>query len=271
MISNRSNGKMMKIIEKSGPMEKARQLVADTLALQGVSKAAAAAFAGVQPSALSHWLKGRPSIAPEKLSQVLSYIGLKYIGNEVGYRDNDELLSPRIWKAEDGVVDAAVRGLDQAKKQFGEVKIGLPCDIRGAAILFSEDGRWGAVQRCNPVLLVGHRESAAIVGTGVVKRILDGDTKALIDSCKILALANRVDLDALDVAHSIRETTGDHQSDFGAQAKDAFCDALVQWAGVSAEAARAGLSPSRTQLVIRRFLEMPEIEQDYFLQGTYHK
>ncbi|EKE17076.1 MAG: hypothetical protein ACD_10C00632G0001 [uncultured bacterium] len=251
-------------------MEKARQLVADTLALQGVSKAAAAAFAGIQPSALSHWLKGKPSIAPEKLSQVLSYVGLKYIGNEIGFRDNDELLSPRIWRAEDSVMEASVRCLAQARKQFGEVKIGLPSDIRGAAIFFSKDGRWGTVQRCNPVLLVGHKETAAIVGAGVVKRILDGDTKALIDSSKILALADRVDLDALDVAHSIRKTTGDSQNPDGPPAADMLCDALVQWAGVSAAAAKAGLSPSRTQLVIRRFIEMPAVEQDRFLQGTYH-
>lgn len=252
-------------------MENARQLVADTLALQGVSKAAAAAFAGVQPSALSHWLNGKPSIAPEKLSQVLSYIGLKYVGNEIGFRDNDELLSPRIWKAEDRVIEASVRCLTQARNQFGEVKIALPADIRGAAILFSKDGRWGAVQRCNPVLLVGHKETAAIVGNGVIKRILDGDTKALIDSSKILALANRVDIDALDVADSIRKTTGDNHPIDEPQAKDIFCDALIQWAGVSAGAVRAGLTPSRTQLVLRRFLEMPENEQDQFLQGTYHK
>lgn len=261
----------MEILEKSGLMEKGRQAVADTLALQGVSKAAAAAFAGVQPSALSHWLKGKPSIAPEKLSQVLSYIGLKYIGDEIGFRDNEELLSPRIWKAEDRVLEASIRCLAQARNQFGEIKIGLPPDIRGAAILFSTDGRWGAVQRCNPVLLVGHGENAAIVGAGVVKRILDGDTKALIDSCKILALANRVDLDALDVAHSIRKTTGDHHGSDGLPEINVFCDALMQWAGVSAGAARAGLSPSRTELVIRRFLEMPEIEQELFLQGTYHR
>lgn len=252
-------------------MEKSRQLVADTLALQGVSKAAAAVFAGVQPSALSHWLNGKPSIAPEKLSQVLSYIGLKYIGNGIGFRDNDELLSPRIWKAEDRVMEASVRCLTQARSQFGEIRIGLPTDIRGAAILFSKDGRWGAVQRCNPVLLVGHKETAAIVGSGVIKRILDGDTKALIDSIKILALANRVDLDALDVAHSIRKTTGDDHPANELQAKDIVCDALMQWSGVSVEAARAGLLPSKTLLVIRRFLEMPENEQDQFLQGTYHK
>lgn len=252
-------------------MENTRQLVADTLALQGISKAAAAAFAGVQPSALSHWLNGKPSISPEKLSQVLSYLGLKYIGNEIHFRDNDELLSPRIWKAEDRVIDAAIRSLAQAKKQFGEIMFGLPSDIRGAAILFSKDGRWGAVQRCNPALLVGHKETAAIVGTGVIQRILDGDTKALIDSSKILALANRVDLDALDVAHSIRETTQGSQSPEELQTKDIFCDALMQWANVSAGAARSGLTPSRTQLVIRRFLEMPETEQTKFLKGTFHK
>ncbi len=252
-------------------MENTRQLVADTLALQGISKAAAAAFAGVQPSALSHWLNGKPSISPEKLSQVLSYLGLKYIGHEIHFRDNDELLSPRIWKAEDRVMDAAIRSLAQAKKQFEEIMFGLPSDIRGAAILFSKDGRWGAVQRCNPALLVGHKETAAIVGAGVVQRILDGDTKALIDSSKILALANRVDLDALDVAHSIRETTKGSQSPEELQTKDIFCDALMQWANVSAGAARAGLTPSRTQLVIRRFLEMPETERTKFLKGTFHK
>lgn len=252
-------------------MENARQLVTDTLALQGVSKAAAAAFAGIQPSALSHWLKGKPSISPEKLSQVLSYIGLKFIGDEIHFRDNDELLSPRIWKAEDRVLDAAIRSLDQAKNQYGEVMFGLPLDIRGAAILFSKDGQWGAVQRCNPVLLVGHKETAATVGPGVVQRILDGDTKALIDSSKILALAHRVDLDALDVAHSIRETAPDDQCPEVPQINDFFCDALIQWANVSAGAARAGLTPSRAQLVIRRFLEMPEIEQAQFLRGTYHK
>lgn len=252
-------------------MEKARQLVADTLALQGISKAAAAAFAGVQPSALSHWLNGKPSIAPEKLSQVLSYIGLKYVENEIHFRDNDELLSPRIWKAEDRVMDAATRSLAQARRQFGEVIFGLPSDIRGAAILFSKDGRWGAVQRCNPALLIGHRETAATVGSGVIQRILDGDTKALIDSSKILALANRVDLDALDVAHSIRETTKNIQYPEEQQTKDIVSDALMQWANVSAGAAKVGLTPSKTQLVIRRFLEMPEAEQTQFLKGTYHR
>lgn len=252
-------------------MEYSRQLVADTLALQGVSKAAAAAFAGVQPSALSHWLNGKPSISAEKLSQVLSYLGLKYVGNEIHFRDNDELLSPRIWRAEDRVMDAAIRSLAQAKKQFGEVMFGLPSDTRGAALLFSKNGHWGAVQRCNPLLLVGHKETAARVGPGVIQRILDGDTKALIDSSKILALANRVDLDALDVAHSIRKTTEDDQNLEEPLEKEIFCNALVEWAKVSAEATRAGLTPSRTQLVIQRFLDMAETEQARFLQGTFYK
>lgn len=256
---------------EAGQMDNPRQLVADTLALQGVSKAAAATFAGIQPSALSHWLNGKPSISPEKLSQVLSYLGLKYIGNEICFRDNDELLSPRVWRAEDRVMDAAVRSLFQARKQYGEVRFGLPSDTRGAAILFSKDGQWGVVQRCNPVLLVGHKETAAKVGAGVIQRILDGDTKALIDSSKILALANRVDLDALDVAHSIRKTTEDDQDPERRDAKELFCNALIEWAKVSAEATKAGLTPSRALLVIQRFLEMAETEQAKFLQGTLYK
>lgn len=252
-------------------MENSRQLVADTLALQGVSKAAAASFAGVQPSALSHWLNGKPSISPEKLSQVLSYLGLKHVGNEIHFRDNDELLSPRIWRAEDRVMDAAIRSLAQARKQFGEVMFGLPSDTRGTALLFSKNGQWGAVQRCNPVLLVGHKETAAQVGPGVIQRILDGDTKALIDSSKILALANRVDLDALDVADSIRKTTDAPPDSEGPPAIEFFCNTLVDWAKVSAKATRAGLTPSRTQLVIQRFLEMGETEQARFLQGTLYK
>lgn len=249
-------------------MENARQFVTDTLALQGVSKAAAASFAGVQPSALSHWLNGKPSISPEKLSQILSFIGLKQQPEGYIFRDNDELLSPRIWKAEDSTMDPAIRCLDRARKQYGEIHFGLPVDMRGAAILFSHDGRWGAVQRCNPILLVGHRETAAQVGSGVIARILDGDTKALIDCTRILALTGKVDLSALDIANSILDTIHDPLPTAAPRfAGDAAIELMSQWCKVSTTAIRAGLTPSTVQLLLHRFSELPEPERLAFLHG----
>jgi len=247
-------------------MENIRQFVADTLALQGVSKASAANFAGVQPSALSHWLNGKPSISPEKLSQILSYIGLKQSAGNCLFRDNDELLSPRIWKAEDSVMDPAIRCLDRAREQYGEIRFALPGDIRGAAILFSHDGCWGAVQRCNPILLIGHRDTAASVGDGVIQRILDGDTKALIDSAKILALTGKIDLGALDVAHSIRETSPPRPALSPAQSDDqGAIELLTQWNRTVVAALQAGLDAATVQTLIQRFAALSAGERQAFL------
>lgn len=246
-------------------MSDSRQLLSDTLLLQGVNKAALSAHAGIQPSALSHWLKGRPSIAADKLTSVLSYVGLKSNADGVHFRDNHELLSPRVWRVEENVMGAAIRLLNKARAQFGEIQIGLPKDIRGAAILFSNDGLWGAVQRCNPILLVGHRENAAHVGNGVIQRILDGDTNALIDSCRLLAEHRQVELHSLDGEIGFRASS-DQVGSEDPVATPSFCaDLLSQWAKVAADASLGGLDPKTAHQVLNRYLGMKLEEKRRFL------
>lgn len=252
-------------------IDPARLFTNDIFTLQAASKAHAASYAGVQPSALSHWLKGRPSVAHDKLAQVLAFIGLKIIGDAVHYRDTEELISPRAWRIEDDVMDTAARCLERAREQYGTIEFAIPADTRGAALLFSADGRWGAVQRCNPVLLVGHSESAARVGPGVIQRILDGDTKALIDATRIVAYSGYVDLAALDIASSIRDrisAVGQPQPAAPAEtanAQEQAASTTAQWGDFLAIAANAQLSPSRAKRLLRRFLSLSPEEQDRFL------
>jgi transcriptional regulator with XRE-family HTH domain len=244
-------------------MDAEREFIADALTIQCITKAAACSFAGIKPSALSHWLSGKPSISPEKLAHVLSFIGLKATDGHFCFRENEELLAPRIWRVEDSVMPPAVRLLERARSQFGPIQFGLPQDMRGLAILFSRDGRFGAVQRCNPILLVGHRETAAHVGAGVTQRILDGDVYAFIEACRFLALAGQVDMDALEVADSIRQVRYEGDFSVGPESADPG-KALLEWADVCAEAARAGLSPAQMRNVLRQFLALSVEERARF-------
>jgi hypothetical protein len=245
-------------------MDPLRQLVSDVLALQSITKVTACSFAGIKPSALSHWLNGKPAISPEKLAQVLAFIGLKPFGDGFCFCENEELLSPRVWRVEDKVMESAIRLLGQAQAQFGRLRFGLPTDMRGAAVLFSEDGAFGVVQRCNPILLVGHREEAAWVGPGVIQRILDGDVHALIHTARLLALTGRVDLDALDVADSIRQASLGCEEGAGPESADPG-GVLLEWAQVSAQAVRAGLSPQEASEILRRFLALSVSDRALFL------
>lgn len=249
-------------------MAQPREFIADIFSLQSINKAAAAAHAGVQPSAISHWLKGKPSISQEKLSALLGFLGVTQNGETFLFRDNEELLTPRIWRVEDCLVDAFSRCLETARNQYGEIGVALPADQRGTAILYARNGHWGVLQRCSPLMLMGHKASAARIGPGVIARILDGDTKALIDSCRVLALAGRVDSDALDVAQSMREPVDAAPAASSAEV-GRLSELLVEWAQVSAQASSAGLSPGMAQLVLRRFSELPPALRTRFLEGCF--
>lgn len=247
-------------------MTENRQLIADLIMLQGVSKVAVAEYAGVQPSALSHWLNGRPSIAAGKLEKLLSVIGLTQREGVFQYRDNESCLNPRIWRTEGYAPEMVGRCIELATRQFGKLQFAMPSDIKGAIFLYSKDGRWGVLQRCSPVLLLGHKDTPPAVGPGVVQRILDGDTKAFNDTVRLLSLAGRADLEALEVASSIRETAPAPARDTGS---GDLARALLEWAAVGAYATESGLSPERAELVLRRFLQMSAEQKNLYLQGVF--